>query len=214
MGNVIDLSGQRFGRLSVIKYVGLSPNNKAKFLCKCDCGNEVTVLGNGLRVGDTKSCGCLQREAVIKKNFVHGMATRKNRTKIYTVYHNMMERCENPKRPQYDDYGGRGIKVCERWKDFETFLLDMGEPLSGDLTIERINNNGNYEPNNCKWATRKEQNNNRRDTKYLEFYGLRKNISQFSEITKIPLSALRDRIYRGWPLSKAFTKPLKRVEVY
>jgi hypothetical protein len=214
MGTVIDLSGHRFGRLSVIKYVGLSQNNKAQFLCMCDCGNETTVLGNGLRVGDTKSCGCLQRESVIKKNFVHGMAPRKNRPRIYTSYHNMITRCEDVKNNFYKNYGGRGIKICDRWHDFENFLSDMGEPPSDDLTIERINNNGNYELSNCKWATMKEQNNNRRDTRFLEFYGLRKSLSQWSEITKIPRSTLRDRIYRGWPLSRSFTKPLKRVEVY
>lgn len=163
MGKFIDLIGQKFGRLTPIKYVGKNKHSKSLYLCKCDCYKEKIVLGNSLVSGRTKSCGCLR----IK----HGYSKRNNYSKTYKAWRSMLGRCNNPKVSNYKNYGGRDnpITVCDRWDinkggSFENFLEDMGECPKG-LSLDRINNDGSYEPNNCRWATNKEQANNKRKYK-------------------------------------------------
>lgn len=158
----VDLTGQKFGRLLVLEdSMKRTKHRYVLWLCKCDCGNEIPVIGRHLTIGNTKSCGCLRKEVSSKRSRVHGMAD----TKTYIVWKNMLERCRNISNK---NYGGRGITVCERWLKFENFYDDMGESLGG-LTIERINNQGNYELNNCKWASRKEQANNTRTNHFIEY---------------------------------------------
>lgn len=161
----IDMDGRRFGRLEVIDRAGLV-SRSATWNCKCDCGVELVVFGLNLRSGDTQSCGCLHSEMTSARSLKHGHiggSTRKKRrtTKTYRCWSNMINRCRNPNAERWLDYGGRGIQVCEQWQDFRQFLEDMGEAPVG-LTIERKNNDGNYEPNNCKWATYREQRANQR----------------------------------------------------
>ena len=164
----IDLTGQRFGKLTVIKR---SENKEyqncrqthVQFLCQCDCGNKVVVTSNNLRTGHTQSCGCEKIQLVVNRSKKHGMTN----TRLYGVWNTMRQRCLNPNNHKYKNYGGRGIKVCDEWlHDFMAFYdWSMDNGYKPGLTIDRINNDGNYEPNNCRWTTMKVQNNNRRKRK-------------------------------------------------
>ncbi len=159
MGKFIDLTGQKYGKLFVIERAE-NKENRPAWLCKCDCGNIVVVKGSNLRSGHTKSCGCFRIEKITTHDKTH--------TRLYTIWHQMKERCYRESSRNYKYYGARGIRICNDWKnDFSKFYeWAMKNGYNDKLTIDRINTNGNYEPSNCRWATISEQNKNRRPYKW------------------------------------------------
>lgn len=157
MGKLVDETGKRYGRLLVLRRGGSDRGRNAMWLCRCDCGAEARVLGGSLRSGDTRSCGCLRRERVT----THGKADLPE----HSVWEGMLQRCENPNDPDFRHYGGRSIKVCKSWHDFTNFYADMGPRPGVGYSIDRINNAGNYEPGNCRWASREQQMRNTRAQK-------------------------------------------------
>jgi hypothetical protein len=179
MGKFNDLTGRRFSRLLVLGIAGKDENGCIRWLCQCDCGKQKTVYGLNLTRGFSKSCGCLQKERAAESStgnswsVTHGC----HRTPEYVAWQGIIQRCLNPNNKSYDNYGGRGIQVCDRWvESFEKFLADMGEkPEPKELySIDRINNDGDYEPSNCRWATRDQQLGNQRfHNQYTKegFYG-------------------------------------------
>jgi hypothetical protein len=154
----LDLNGKTFGRLTVVGYDG-NASGKTRWICKCECGSERTTVTSNLTRGLTQSCGCLQRERTSDARTTHGLSG----TRVYHIWVNMLARCENEKNHKFTDYGGRGISVCKQWHKFSPFAdWAMANGYSDDLTIDRVNNDGNYEPGNCQWATSLEQSRNKR----------------------------------------------------
>lgn len=158
-----DLTGQKFGRLTVLERAEYDGKNKViRYKCVCECGEERVVFRNSLATGQTQSCGCLNRD-ISRERATHGYTRNGKKTKEYLAINNIIARCTNPKNPMYKHYGGRGITVCDRWRNQPgTFVEDMGYRPSDKHSIERIDVNGNYEPSNCKWATATEQSRNQR----------------------------------------------------
>lgn len=201
----------RFGRLVVIEEV-LSRKNMRRFFMQCDCGKQKTVLLrnmlNGKRV--TSSCGCLAKENVWNRRRTHNM----RKTREYETWHSMKSRCYREKNASYLQYGGRGIKVCGRWiNSFENFYADMWDKPTG-YSLDRIDVNGNYEPSNCKWSTCREQCNNRRGNRWIEFNWMKKTLSQWSREVWISFYAIRSRLDRwGLSVSEALTRPSRRKKI-
>lgn len=204
-----NLIGLVFGRLTIISRNG-SKRYKTKttplWLCKCSCGNSCERTSQGLnrKVRPVKSCGCLTIEHTKKANTIHGM---KGSTE-YTSWTHMKDRCLNPKSKDYNRYGGRGINVCDRWLDFNNFFDDMGVKPSLANSIERINNNKGYSPKNCKWATPKDQANNRRSSRLIKYNGKIKTLSQWADSFNLPRNLISKRLLRGWSVEKTFRTPI------
>lgn len=161
-----DLTGKTFGRLTVLSFAGIAARKRAyTWLCQCACGKTKTVISHCLRSGHTRSCGCLSRDVCIERSTIHGMT----HTPEFRIWKAMISRCTNPKVKSYRDYGARGITVCDRWKnDFAAFHQDMGNRPSPELTLERVDNERGYEPDNVIWATRLSQNRNRRKRRWAK----------------------------------------------
>ena len=209
-----DLTGQEFERLTVLEYAGQDKHGVSLWICRCTCGVVKVINSMGLKAKKVKSCGCHRaeqlragREGLVKQRTRHG----RSRTTEHHIWANILYRCQKETSRQYPDYGGRGIKVCERWQGedgFINFLADMGPRPSPQHTIDRINNDGNYEPGNCRWATKKEQARNRRDNLILEYRGKRKTMIEWCEIKGINKITLWGRLAKGWSVDDALDTPI------
>lgn len=195
-----DLTGRRFRKLKVLYRTRI--DQRSYYWCRCDCGTEKEVCGGNLASGNTVSCGCFRETSPI----THGAS----KTKAYKVWCWMIRRCTKPKAPDYPRYGGRGIKVCKRWLKFENFLKDMGQPPKG-LSIDRIDNDGDYKPSNCRWATMVQQARNSRKSRFVTVDGVRKTISEWAEHVGVSQNVIHMRLHRNWSAKRAVFAPLRKA---
>ncbi|EWS54333.1 hypothetical protein X551_02874 [Methylibium sp. T29] len=199
--NQHDVSGHRFGRLVALEPVGRRSKNTL-WRCSCDCGALTDVSLASLRTSNTRSCGCLKRQLTSDTFRTHG----KTDSPIYRSWSSMIQRCTTPTNHRWGLYGGRGIKVCDRWFEFANFAADMGERPAG-TSLDRIDVDGDYEPRNCRWATQKMQARNTRRTVYYELDGRRLPLIEWSEIYGQSYDVVRSRVRDGWELERALTTP-------
>lgn len=197
---LIDITGQKYGMLTPVKYLG-----KSQWLCKCECGNLSVHSSVHLKHGDVKSCGCMTEVWREKSRGFH----QESKTRLYNIWSSMKQRCYNPKNQGYKWYGARGIKVCDEWMDylgFRDWALSSG--YSDDLTLDRLDSDKEYCPGNCRWATYAEQENNKRNNKYIEFDGKRLTYSQWARETGLSKEAIRRRMLSGWSAEDCLTTPI------
>ena len=191
-------TGERFFRLVAVRRAGRDRNGITWWHCRCDCGNRHKVRGSNLRDGNTKSCGCWRNYVGrYKEGLTHGGYY----SRTYRSWWGMRQRCDDKKNPSYPAYGGRGIRICKRWREFETFRADMGEAPAG-MSLDRIDNDGDYSPENCRWATQKQQSRNTRVNRYLTYKGKRRCVMEWSEVLGIPYSRLLYRARMGWSIGE------------
>ena len=211
MGTFVDLTGQRFGRLTVLGRAedGVSPRGKhrVRWRCLCNCGNVRVVYGASLKSAKTVSCGCYHKDSKKEQMTSHGGSG----TRLYKIWDGMKARCYNPRKNYYPIYGGRGITVCDEWHySFEAFRnWAMANGYEDGLTIDRIDNNGNYCPENCRWATISQQNNNKSTSHFLTYNGETKTITQWAEATGFTFHAILARVSKGMTTEEALLTPLK-----
>lgn len=204
-----DLSKQRFGKLTVIQRAE-GNYKRPYYFCKCDCGKTIILEGRKLSSGNTKSCGCLHKQQLIARNYKHGCRN----TRLYAIWLNMKQRCSSSNL-RYKSWQGRGITVCSSWeKSFENFKAwAESNGYKENLTIDRINVNGNYEPSNCKWITKQEQQFNKTNTRYFEYKGQRKCLAEWAKLFAINKHTLYNRIYNlGWSIEKALNTGVKGIK--
>ena len=204
MQRMIDHTGEQFGRLTVIEYAGKNKHGQPMWRCRCDCGKEITVRADGLTTGHTKSCGCY-------KSDIHATHRMKN-TRLYDIWRGMKKRVGLKTLHNYEEYGGRGITACQEWLDsFEVFRdWAMENGYRDDLSLDRIDNDGPYSPENCRWATQKEQNNNKRNNHVVTYEGKEMTVTQLAEITGIERHTLYRRLNSGWDVEKAVSTPVQK----
>lgn len=207
MAALENIEGKRFGKLTAVRYVGHigGSSPRTAWECKCDCGGNAICLTTNLKMGTSKSCGCWKKE----KSTKHGCG--KPATPEYRSWHAMKSRCNNPNNAHYKNYGGRGITVCDEWKnDFTAFLNDMGKKPTTKHTLERIKNNKGYYKKNCRWATRKEQQNNLRTTRFIRFRGKVKPITEWAAVMGFSGGVIRERLKIGWSIKRALTTEVNK----
>lgn len=222
MGRYKDLTGQKFGRLTVMEYAERDTQRVSLWKCKCECGKRVVVRGTSLRYGSTQSCGCLRRERALEACTTHGLSGGKEQSsRLYRIWRNMKSRCFNSKTPKFKNHGGRGITICSEWLasyvNFHEWATNNG--YKDSLVIERIDNNGNYDPGNCKWATYTEQNLNKRENHRVTFKGETKTLTEWGAELGIKFTTLSSRLTDyGWGVEKTLNTPVgahrKRVIEY
>ena len=207
-----DITGKRFGRLVVLRLVERKPNYRYMWLCQCDCGNQVVVERDNLGRGIV-SCGCKRLEDRERNQFKkkHGQA----KTRLYGVWGSMIDRCTNPNAHEYENYGGRGIEICDEWRNsyeaFEKWAMANGYDENSDrkhCLLDRIDNDKNYEPTNCRFTTMKAQNRNKRSNVLITYNGETHCLSEWAEIAGIKYGTFLKRIYAGWSMEDAMNKPL------
>lgn len=206
----ISLIGKRFGKLKIAseaKPFLETDNLRRAVIAECDCGVVKRIRAKDITSGKTRSCGCGVIKSTVQRSFKHGHSSRKLHSPTYVSWKGMIQRCLNPNNPGYYNYGGRGLTVCKRWLDYQGFLEDMGEKPPG-LTIERKDNNGNYEVGNCRWATRAEQTRNTRSNRMFTINGFTGCISELARLFGHPPKRVVDRLREGWSPEKAFLTPI------
>lgn len=199
---MLDISGNKFGELIAIQFHSRGILNRPKWLCKCSCGNEKVVYYSFLMSGHTKSCGCLKRINTVRANVVHGQSRNDGTTSEYAAWQGMKTRCYNKNSKHYKDYGGRGISICDRWlQSFENFFEDMGKRPSNKHSLDRFpNNDGNYEPSNCRWATKMQQAANCRSNHWVEYNGEKMIVADWARKFNTTDNRILERIKNGLPL--------------
>lgn len=202
----LNLSGVVVNSLTVVERTSARHGSSVMWLCRCICGSELLVRACTLKASRIKSCGCKTKEILRAARSTHGLS--KTEPKTFHVWRGMRARCEKQYHKSYDDYGARGIAICDRWQDFGLFFADMGRAPDG-MTLERIDNDGNYEPGNCRWATHKEQANNRRSNVFVMHEGVQLTMAQLAEAVAIPRDTLERRLKMGWPMDRAVSQPVK-----
>ena len=214
--NVRDLTGQRFGKLTVIEIAGQDKHHNVIWRCKCDCGNTHEVVSRALVSGNCESCGCLGHGKFRnKRSEKHGYS----KERLYRVWGCMLNRCYDPNRPEYHNYGGRGIKVCNEWREsylaFRSWALDNGYDASKsgkECSLDRINSNGDYEPSNCQWVSMAEQAWNKQSTVWLNYRGKKITYCEAEKIGGIAASTIRGRLERGWSTERAIEQPARKFK--
>jgi len=202
--------GEVFGRLTVIGYGERDHLKRIRRVCRCECGTLKEVLAGKLMNGETRSCGCLIIDVLKKRNDERPLKYENGYPEGYHSWRGIIQRCCNPECKDYPRYGGRGITVCERWKgSLDAFIEDMGVKPEG-MTIDRIDNSGNYEPGNCRWTDAKEQANNRRSNVTLEFNGETMTVSEWARKVGLKVVTLEQRLRRGWSVEKALTSTTEK----
>ena len=202
-----NLCGQRFDRLVVVLYAGKQKRNHC-WKCRCDCGKEKIVAGCNLTSGNSKSCGCLKSKALKERLTIHG----KSKTVEYQIWHSMWDRCRKGNDRKFKDYAGRGISVCERWKDFEAFLADMGPRPSDKHSLDRENNSKGYSPDNCRWATAKQQSRNTRYNRMLTCWGRTQCMAAWEEELGLSRGLIHARLKYGWSVERALSpKKIRKI---
>jgi hypothetical protein len=203
---LLDIVGKRFGRWKVTSLHGVSKNKMSTWLCICDCGTERVVRGANLKNGTSKSCGCLHAEITAARERKHGEAWK---TPEYAIWQAMIQRCTNPNAATWNYYGGRGICVCDRWRNsFENFIADMGRRPSSAHTLDRVENNKGYDKDNCAWRTRKDQMNNTRKNRFIDINGDKRTVSQWAEHMNVDTRLIDGRLRRGWSGCDAVMTPI------
>ncbi len=207
--NLKNLIGKRFTNLEVKNFCGINNRSRALWLCLCDCGIEKVVSSIHLLNGHTKSCGCLRKKTTSINFYHHGFSRSNNKT--YIIWKRMHQRCNDPNDKNYKNYGGRGITICKRWKDFKNFIIDMGKCPGPKYSIDRIDNNKGYYKGNCRWATQKEQARNKRNNHLITYNNRIQCLSAWAEELNINAEILRSRIYKyNWSIEKAMTTTARK----
>lgn len=210
MGNYIDITGKQYGKLTVVEFA-YKKGSRTYWRCSCECGNDIIVRSDSIKNGHAKSCGCLKIEKLRNNppHYIHGQ----RHTRVYRIWSEMLTRCYNKNIKGYSNYGRRGIFVCEQWHDFKNFYdWAMANGYTDRLTIDRIDNNGSYCPENCRWATQKQQSNNRRTNQFYIVANEKLTIAQIAEKYCIDYKLLWNRLKKNWDIEKAIDTPKREFK--